>query len=70
MALDGAPMQSDVALIVGHVKKNDLNSALQAANALAKKYPANPLSHQMLGVVYAARKDFVAARAALRRRSS
>ena len=64
VALDGAPMQSDVALIVGHVKKNDLNSALQAANALAKKYPANPLSHQMLGVVYAARKDFVAARAA------
>jgi putative PEP-CTERM system TPR-repeat lipoprotein len=64
VALDGAPMQSDVALIVGHVKKNDLNSALQAANAFAKKHPANPLSHQMLGVVYAARKDFTAARAA------
>ena len=64
VALDGAPMQADVALIVGHVKKNDLNSALQAANALAKKYPANPLSHQMLGVVYMARKDFAAARAA------
>jgi cellulose synthase operon protein C len=64
LALDGAPMQTDIALIVGHVKKNDLNRALQAANAFAKKYPANPLSHQMLGAVYAARKDLVAARAA------
>ena len=64
VALDGAPMQTEVALILGHVKKNDLNRALQAANALAKKYPANPLSHQMLGAVYAARKDLVAARAA------
>ena len=63
-ALDGAPMQADIALIVGHVKKNDLNRALQAANAFAKKYPANPLSHQMLGAVYAARKEWVAARAA------
>jgi putative PEP-CTERM system TPR-repeat lipoprotein len=57
-------MQTEVALILGLVKKNDLNRALQAANALAKKYPANPLSHQMLGAVYAARKDLVAARAA------
>jgi putative PEP-CTERM system TPR-repeat lipoprotein len=64
VALDGAPMQTEVALILGLVKKNDLNRALQAANALAKKYPANPLSHQMLGAVYAARKDLVAARAA------
>ena len=64
VALDGAPMQTDIALIVGHVTKNDMNRALQAANAFAKKYPANPLAHQMVGAVYAARKDLVAARAA------
>lgn len=64
LALDGAPMQTDMALIVGHVKKHDLDRALEAANAFAKKYPANPLSHQMLGAVHAARKDLVAARAA------
>ena len=64
IALDGAPMQADMALIVGHAKKNDLNQALQAANAFAKKYPTNPLSQQLLGAVHTARKDLAAARAA------
>lgn len=64
LALDGAPMQTDIALIVGLVNKNDLNRALQAANNFAEKYPVNPLAHQMVGSVYAARKDLVAARAA------
>lgn len=63
-ALAGAPMQADMALIVGYARKNDLNRALQAANAFAKKYPSNPLSQQLLGAVYAARKDLGAARAA------
>ena len=63
-ALDGAPMQADMALIVGHAKKNDLNRALQAANAFAKKYPTNPLSQQLLGAVHVARNDPAAARAA------
>ena len=64
LALDDAPMQADMALIVGHAKRNDLNRALQAANAFAKKYPTNPLSQQLLGSVHAARKDLVAARVA------
>ena len=63
-ALDGAPMQADMALIVGYAKKNDLNRALEAAKAFAQKYPSNPLSQQMLGAIYVARKDPVAARTA------
>ena len=64
LALDDAPMQADMALIMGHAKKNDLTRALQAANAFAKKYPANPLSQQLLGAVHAARRDPAAARVA------
>jgi len=64
IALDGAPMQADMALIVGHAKRNDLNRALQAANAFVKKYPTNPLSQQLLGAVHVARNDPAAARAA------
>ncbi|MEO8187108.1 MAG: XrtA/PEP-CTERM system TPR-repeat protein PrsT [Burkholderiaceae bacterium] len=64
IALDGAPMQADMALIVGHAKKNDLNRALQAANDFAKKYPTNPLSQQLLGAVHVARNDPAAARVA------
>ena len=63
-ALDGAPMQADIALILGHAKKNDLNSALQAANAFVKKYPTNPVSQQLLGAIHVARNDAAAARAA------
>ncbi len=64
LAFDGAPMQADMALIMGHAKKNDLTRALQAANAFAKKYPTNPLSQQLLGAVHVARNDPAAARAA------
>ncbi|HZA96946.1 MAG TPA: XrtA/PEP-CTERM system TPR-repeat protein PrsT, partial [Burkholderiaceae bacterium] len=63
-ALDGAPMQADMALIAGYAKNNDLKRALQAATAFAKKYPTNPLSLQMLGAVHVARNDPAAARVA------
>ena len=63
-ALDNAPMQADVALILGHVKNKELNRALQAAIAFAKKYPTNPLAQQLLGAVHVARNDPSAARAA------
>ncbi|MGH6623337.1 MAG: XrtA/PEP-CTERM system TPR-repeat protein PrsT, partial [Burkholderiaceae bacterium] len=65
--LEGAPMQADMALIVGYVRKNDLDKALAAANAFVKKNPQSPLAQQVLGAVYAARKDSVAARAAYSR---
>lgn len=62
--LEGAPMQADMALIVGYVRKNDLDKALDAANNFVKKNPTSPLAQQLLGAVYSARKNLTAARAA------
>lgn len=61
-SLDGAPIQADMALIVGYVRKNDLDKALEAARAFVTKNPKNPLAQQVLGAVYAARKNTTAAR--------
>lgn len=65
--LDGAPMQADMALIVGYVRKNDLDKALEAANNFVRKNPTSPLAQQLLGAVYAARKNMTAARVAYSR---
>lgn len=60
-AADG-PAQADLALITGYMRANELNLALQAAQRFAKKQPERPLPFQLLGSVYAARKDSAAAR--------
>lgn len=60
-AADG-PAQADLALITGYMQSNELNLALQAAQRFAKKQPDRPLPFQLLGSVYAARKDWAAAR--------
>ncbi len=61
--LDAGQYQADLVLIVGHLRANRLERALEAARNLVKKQPDNPLSHHVLGVVHAARKDGAAARA-------
>ena len=65
--LDAGQYQADLALIVGHLRSNRLDRALDAARKLEKKQPDNPLSHHMLGVVAAARKDGAAARRSFER---
>jgi putative PEP-CTERM system TPR-repeat lipoprotein len=60
--LDAGQYQADLALIVGHLRANRPDRALAAARNLEKKQPDNPLSHHVLGVVHAARKDAAAAR--------
>jgi putative PEP-CTERM system TPR-repeat lipoprotein len=62
-AIEGAPMQADLALIAGYMRRNESAKALEAATALAKKLPREPIAFQVLGAVQAARKDFAAARA-------
>jgi putative PEP-CTERM system TPR-repeat lipoprotein len=59
---DAGNFQADLELILGHIRRNELDKALAAARNLQKKQPANPISHQMLGVVNVARKDPAAAR--------
>lgn len=60
--LDSGQYQADLVLIVGHLRSNRPDRALEAARNLEKKQPDNPLSHHVLGVVHAARKDSAAAR--------
>lgn len=60
--LDAGQYQADLVLIVGHLRANRPDRALEAARNLEKKQPDNPLSHHVLGVVHAARKDGAAAR--------
>jgi putative PEP-CTERM system TPR-repeat lipoprotein len=61
--IEGSGFQADLALIAAHLRRNELDKAQAAARALEKKQPGNPLSHHMLGMVAAARKDPGAARA-------
>ena len=61
---DNAPMQADMALIAGYMRRGESAKALAAAQALAKKRPTDPAVHQILGSVHVARKEAAAARAA------
>jgi putative PEP-CTERM system TPR-repeat lipoprotein len=61
---EGAPIQTDMALITGYVRQGQSGKALEVAQGLVKKQPTNPLAYQVLGSVQLARKDNAAARAA------
>ena len=63
-ATEGAAMPADLALIAGYMRRNESGKALEAALALSKKRPNEPLAFQILGAVHAARKESAAARAA------
>lgn len=62
IAAGGAPSHADRSLIAGYVRANELDRALLAAQRLVNREPGVPLSHQLLGAVYLAKKDSVAAR--------
>lgn len=61
---DDAPVQADLSLIAGYMRRNDLDGALKAAKSFVEKRPTDPLAHQLLGTVYGARKDWRNASAA------
>jgi putative PEP-CTERM system TPR-repeat lipoprotein len=60
-AMNG-PIQADLALIAGFMRRNDLDKALAAAFALEKKQPQSPLAQQLIGSIYATKKDSAKAR--------
>ncbi len=62
IAAGGAPAHADHALIAGYVRADDLDRALHAAQRLVRREPSVPLSYQLLGSVYLAKKDSAAAR--------
>lgn len=65
--LGASAYQADLALIAGHLRRNEVAKALEAVKALEKKQPKNPLTFQMYGVVNLAMKDPVAARRSFER---
>lgn len=60
--LDSGQYQADLAIITGHLRRNEFDKAMVAVQALEKKQPKNPLTFQLYGVVHLAKKDVAAAR--------
>ena len=62
--VEGAPVQADLALVAGYMRRGETAKALATAQGLVKKQPADPVAYQVLGSVHVARKELPAARAA------
>jgi putative PEP-CTERM system TPR-repeat lipoprotein len=59
---DSGQYQADLALLVLHLSRNELDKAQTAADALEKKQPNNPLTYNLVGLVALAKKDQALAR--------
>jgi putative PEP-CTERM system TPR-repeat lipoprotein len=60
--LDAGQYQADLAIIAGHLRRNETDKAMEAVRTLEKKQPKNPLTFQMYGLVHLAKRDAAAAR--------
>lgn len=60
--IDAGQYQADLAIITGHLRRNEFADAMVAVQALEKKQPENPLTFQMYGVVNLGMRDIPAAR--------
>jgi putative PEP-CTERM system TPR-repeat lipoprotein len=61
-ALDAGGHAADLAIITGHLRRNETGKAMEAVKALEKKQPDNPLTFHMYGLVNLAKGDRAAAR--------
>ena len=59
---DAGQYQADLAIIAAHLQRNEIDKALVATRELEKKQPRNPLTFQVYGEVYLAKRDAAAAR--------
>ncbi|MGZ8254031.1 MAG: XrtA/PEP-CTERM system TPR-repeat protein PrsT, partial [Burkholderiaceae bacterium] len=66
-AADPAFRETDLALVSTYLRNGEFDKALGAARALEKKNPKDPMSHQVLGMVYLAKRDSASARASFER---
>lgn len=66
-ALDADNIQADITLIMAHLRRNEVAKALTAVQALEKKKPNDPITHNMKGGVLIAGKDSAGARKAFER---
>jgi putative PEP-CTERM system TPR-repeat lipoprotein len=60
--LDSRQYQADLAIIAGHLQRNETDKAMAAVKALEKKQPKNPLTFLAYGMVHMAKRDVPAAR--------
>ncbi len=63
-ALDDDAIQADLALVISHLRRGQLDEALAAQLQLERKQPDNPLVHNLRGGAMLAKRDIAAARAA------
>ncbi len=66
-ATDSKDYQADLALITTHLRRREFDQALAAVASLEKKQPDNPLTYNIKGVVYTAKRDVPNARASFER---
>jgi len=59
-----AGTSADMALISAHLRRGQVDAALQALNGLTRKRPNDPMSHQLLGQILVMKKDNAGARKA------
>ena len=59
--------QADLALIAIHLRQRQADKALEAVQALEKKQPDNPLTHNLRGTALLLKKDYAKARASFER---
>jgi putative PEP-CTERM system TPR-repeat lipoprotein len=61
-AADDQQIQADLVLIANYLRSREFDKALAAAQSLEKKQPNNPLTYNMKGAIYLAKRDSVNAR--------
>jgi putative PEP-CTERM system TPR-repeat lipoprotein len=59
---DTRGFQADVALLTLHLNRNELDKAVQRAEQLLRKQPANPMAYNLRGLTLLARSDRTGAR--------
>lgn len=59
---DNDQYQADVALVVLHLHRKELDKAQAASDVLVRKQPTNPLTHILVGLVRLAKRDPAGAR--------
>jgi len=64
---DANAYQADLALIANYLRRREADKALEAVQALEKKQPNNPLTHNLRGGALILKKDFAGARASFER---
>ena len=62
--MDDSAIQADLALVATHLRRGEIDKALEAQAQLERKQPQNPLVHNLRGGVMLAKRDLPAARAA------